>query len=62
MRDYHVEWPRADRSIRKSPSFLQSLEPWRFERRVTHSPRLSARLCVEALRFRAMRVARIIAA
>eukprot|EP00966_Prymnesium_polylepis_P218231 5051177-Prymnesium_polylepis.1 len=37
-------------------------EPWRFERRVTHSPRLWARMCAEALRFRAMRVARIIAA
>jgi hypothetical protein len=55
------------RSVNKEKSVFSSNavcspEPWRFERRVSISPRLWARMRVEALRFRARRVARIIAA
>ena len=55
------------RSVNKKKSVFSSNavcspEPWRFERRVSISPRLRARMRVEALRFRAMRVASIIAA
>ena len=55
------------RSVNKEKSVFSSNavcspEAWRFERRVSISPRLWARMRVEALRFRARRVARIIAA
>ena len=64
---HDVAQPLSDRSIRKSPSFLQTLfaaqSHGAFERRVTYTgQQLWARMCVEALRFRAMLVARSIAA
>ena len=63
---HHVEWPRADRSIRKSPSFLQTLFAAQSHGVLSvasrTSPRLWARMCVKALRFCAMRVARTMAA
>ena len=63
---HDVAQPLSDRSIRKSPSFFQTLfaaqSHGAFERRVTNRPRLWARMRVEALRFRARRVARTIAA